>query len=131
MCGCNVNSKQSKNHTKPTLAADSSNCESDMKALTSGHTCLLPELAVAAGGLRVAAGVVHRQGHDQYRAFPAIKWLLLNHEHLFLTNFQLKPKMLISTQFVFKIRYKLLEQYFKRHPTTKFNKTPSAKYILL
>jgi hypothetical protein len=25
----------------------------------------------------------------------------------------------------------LLEQYFKRHPTTKFNKTPSAKYILL
>jgi len=25
----------------------------------------------------------------------------------------------------------VLEQYFKRHPTTKFNKTPSAKYILL
>ncbi len=25
----------------------------------------------------------------------------------------------------------LLEQYFKRHPTMKFNKTPSAKYILL
>jgi hypothetical protein len=25
----------------------------------------------------------------------------------------------------------ILEQYFKRHPTTKFNKTPSAKYILL
>ncbi len=27
--------------------------------------------------------------------------------------------------------HKILEQYFKRHPTTKFNKTPSAKYILL
>jgi len=27
--------------------------------------------------------------------------------------------------------YVLLEQYFKRHPMTKFNKTPSAKYILL
>ncbi len=26
---------------------------------------------------------------------------------------------------------KLLEQNFKRHPTTKFNKTPSANYILL
>jgi hypothetical protein len=25
----------------------------------------------------------------------------------------------------------LLEQDFKQHPTTKFNKTPSAKYILL
>jgi hypothetical protein len=25
----------------------------------------------------------------------------------------------------------VLEQYFKQHPTTKFNKTPSAKYILL
>ncbi len=30
-----------------------------------------------------------------------------------------------------KARKELLEQYFKRHPTTKFNKTPSAKYILL
>jgi hypothetical protein len=26
---------------------------------------------------------------------------------------------------------RILEQYFKRHPTTKFNKTPSAKHILL
>jgi hypothetical protein len=25
----------------------------------------------------------------------------------------------------------ILEQYFKRHPSTKFNQTPSAKYILL
>ena len=27
--------------------------------------------------------------------------------------------------------FHISERYFKRHPTTKFNKTPSAKYILL
>jgi hypothetical protein len=27
--------------------------------------------------------------------------------------------------------FMILEQYFKRHPSTHFNKTPSANYILL
>jgi len=47
-----------------------------------------------------------------------------------LWNYMTSKKNFMVQYFDF-VQFCLLEQYFKRHPATKFNKTPSAKYILL
>jgi hypothetical protein len=45
-----------------------------------------------------------------------------------------EPSQMLKHAVVNLINYQVpnvSERYFKRHPTTKFNETPSAKYILL